>query len=372
MAKNTVKFVDLERTHSPIKQEMLGAISRVIDAEDFILGAETEKFEKEFARYCGAKECVSVASGTDALFLSLKAMGIGKGDEVIVPANTFISTALAVSYNGGTPVFADVEEGSFNLDAADLEKRITKKTKAIIPVHLYGQACDMGAISEVANAHSIQILEDSCQSHGAKYKGKKTPVLGPACFSFYPGKNLGSLGDAGAVATDDAELAERLRELRNYGSPKKYFHPIKGYNSRLDCVQAAVLRVKLAYLDRWTKSRRESAKKYDEIMQNFGNVILPREQEYAEHTYHVYAIRSKKRDALRQHLEKMGVITNIHYPTVIYEQDAYAELAGAKGSCPVSEKLSREILSLPMFPFMENREIGQVCDAIKSFGSGPK
>ncbi len=372
MAKNAVKFVDLERTHSHIKQEMMDAISRVIDAEDFILGAETEKFEKEFASYCGAKECVSVASGTDALFLSLKAMGIGKGDEVIVPANTFISTALAASYNGATPVFADVQEGSFNLDPEDFERRITKKTRAVIPVHLYGQACDMDAIAQIANERSVKILEDSCQSHGAKYKGKKSPVLGPACFSFYPGKNLGSLGDAGAVATDDTQLAGRLRELRNYGSPKKYFHPIKGYNSRLDCVQAAVLRVKLRYLDKWTKSRRESAKKYDEIMQNFSGVILPREQEYAEHTYHVYAVRSKKRDALREHLQRMGVTTNIHYPTVIYEQDAYAELAGAKGSCPVSERLTREILSLPMFPFMENREIEQVCGAIKSFGAGLK
>jgi dTDP-4-amino-4,6-dideoxygalactose transaminase len=362
--ENRIKFVDLERIHKPLRADIEKAIASVLDSSDFILGEETKKFEDEFAKYCGNRICTGVNSGSDALFLALKAMGVGKGDEVIVPANTYIATALAVTHNGAVPVFADVEENTFLIDPSSIEEKITEKTKAIIPVHLYGQTCRMDRIMEIAERHSIQILEDACQAHGAEYRGKKVPIAGTGAFSFYPGKNLGALGDAGAVVTDSEDIAENIANLRNYGSPQKYFHPIRGYNSRLDSIQAAVLRVKLRHLDEWNESRRKSAKYYSSILAG-EPLTLPAEHREGKHVYHIYAVRTPERDSLKEHLEKSGIQAIIHYPSVVYQQGAYERREGE--ACPVAEKLSKEIISLPLFPGMKNNEIESVCNSISRF-----
>ncbi len=361
-----IKFVDLDRMHAPIRPELDRAIARVIDGQDLILGTETARFEEEFAAYCGARHCIGVNSGTDALRLAVKALGIGPGDEVLVPANSFIATALTVSDNGGTPVFVDVDERTFNIDVAQAERLVTPRTKAIVPVHLYGQACDMDAIRHLAARHRLHVLEDACQAHGARFGGKPVPVMGLGCFSFYPSKNLGALGDGGAIVTDDDSLADELRALRNYGSPQKYFHPIRGYNSRLDSLQAAVLRVKLPHLPAWIESRRQCAARYRELLAGDPAVRLPYESPQGEHAYHVFAVRVPRRDALREHLSARGIITNIHYPTVIYRQGAYADLQGVN-VCPVAEALSHELVSLPMFPFMTPGEIERVCREVRAF-----
>lgn len=361
-----IKFVDLKKQYKSIKSDVDAAINKVIENTDFVLGDDVEKFEKEFASYCNAKYGVGVGSGTDALHLALLANGIGKGDEVITAANTFIATALAISFTGAKPVMVDVNERNFNIDTKKIEEKITGKTKAIIPVHLYGQSADIGPVLELAKKHNLRVISDACQAHGAGYKGKNIGGYGDAaCFSFYPGKNLGCYGDGGMVVTNDKTAAEKLVMLRNYGQKVKYQHLIKGFNSRLDTIQAAVLRVKLKKLDEWNKARRENAKKYNELLGN--RVITPVEEDYAKHIYHLYVIRVKERGGLQKFLDEIGIPTIIHYPIPIHLQKAYSELGYNLGEFPVTEKLANEILSLPMFPELTDEEIVHISDSINKF-----
>jgi dTDP-4-amino-4,6-dideoxygalactose transaminase len=357
-----VPFFELKRQYASIKPEIQAAINKVLDDGNFILGKEVEAFEKEFAAYIGAKHCVALNSGTDALTLSLRCAGIKQHDEVILPSHTFISTALAVSNCGATPVLAECDE-SYTLDIESFKKAITKKTKAVIPVHLYGQPADMGPIKEIAEGKGIKIVEDCAQAHGAEIGGKKIGALGDfGCFSFYPTKNLGAYGDGGAILTDSGEDAESLRILRNVGQEGKYNHIMKGVNSRMDSMQGAVLRTKLKHLDSWNEKRRKNAKIYNELLQG---VITPREFNGRKHVYHIYAIRSVNRDRLQEHLGKDGIQSLIHYPIPIHMQKAYSEMKF--GRLPFTEKISGEILSLPMFPELSEDEIRQVAKSIRSF-----
>ena len=321
-----IPLVDLKSQYAAIEKEILCRISLTLQSTQYILGPEVTEFEKAFADYCECDYCVGVASGTDALHLGLRALDIGPGDEVITVANTFIATVLGISYTGAKPVLVDVDPRRLLMDPSLVIKAITKKTKAIIPVHLYGQPVDMGPLCELAEQNNITIVEDACQAHGARYRGKRAGSFGTiACFSFYPGKNLGAYGDGGAVTTNDPALAEKLRLLRNYGSPKKYYHSSIGYNSRLDTVQAAVLNVKLKYLDAWTRSRQQAALRYNSLLKEC-DLQLPSSADGCEDVFHLYVVRSKKRDALLEHLNKMGIGAGIHYPIPIHLLEAYKAL----------------------------------------------
>ena len=365
--KMNINFVDLKRQYSNIKDDIDGAIQRILDNTSFILGKEVEEFEKEFAEYCGVKYCVGVDSGTSALSLALKSLGIGKGDEVITVPNTFIATTLAISSTGASVKFVDINPDTYNIDVAKLENAISDKTKAIMPVHLFGQPANMDKVLEIAKEHNLRVVEDACQAHGAEYKGKKTGSMGDvACFSFYPGKNLGAYGDGGALMTNDEELRDKLIALRNYGSKIKYHHPIKGFNNRLDAIQAAVLRVKLKHLDKWNEKRRKNAQLYNELLRN-GNLEAPIEERSGKHVYHLYVIRTKQRDKLAEFLGSRGISTGVHYPIPIHLQKAYEELKLGKGSFPITEKYAGEILSLPMFAELEDEEIKYVADIIKDY-----
>ncbi len=362
-----INFVDLKRQYSDIKDEIDDAIQRVLDNTSFILGKEVEEFEKEFAEYCGVKYCAGIDSGTSALSLALRSLGIGRGDEVITVPNTFIATTLAISSIGASVKFVDINPDTYNIDAAKLEDAISDKTKAIMPVHLFGQPVDMDKILKVAKKHNLRVVEDACQAHGAEYKGKKVGSMGDvACFSFYPGKNLGAYGDGGALMTNDEELRDKVIALRNYGSKIKYYHPIKGFNNRLDAIQAAVLRVKLKHLDKWNEKRRKNAQLYNELLGN-DDVKVPIEENGNKHIYHLYVIRAKQRDKLAEFLNGRGISTGIHYPVPIHLQRAYEELKLGKGSFPITEKYAGEILSLPMFAELEDEEIKYITDAIKSY-----
>ena len=362
-----IPFVDLKRQYDLIKEEINIKINEVLQNTHFILGENVEIFEKEFANYCGVKYCVGVASGSDALTLCLKALGIGEGDEVITVPNTFIATVDAISRNGAKPVFVDIDTETYNMDVTKIEEEITDKTKAIIPVHLYGQPADMDAIIKIAKKYDLKIIEDACQAHGAEYKGKRVGSLGDAgCFSFYPAKNLGAYGDGGMVVTNNEELAEKIRMLRNYGQSKKYYHDFMGYNSRLDEIQAAVLRVKLRYLDEWNDKRREHAKLYDELLENASGIETPTEKDYVKHVYHLYVMRCKNRDDLQHYLSSKGISTGIHYPIPVHLQMAYKHLEYKQGDFPITEKYSKEILSLPMFPELTDEEIEAVVGLIVS------
>jgi dTDP-4-amino-4,6-dideoxygalactose transaminase len=360
-----IKFVDLGRQYEGIKEEVNQAISKVMENTSFILGDDVSLFEKNFAEFCGSKFCIGVDSGTSALHLALRALGVKQGDEVITVPNTFIATALAISFSGAKPVFVDVDEKTYNMNPALIEKAITPNTKAIMPVHLYGQACDMDPIREIAEKHGLSIVEDACQAHGAEYKSKKVPVTSIGCFSFYPGKNLGAYGDAGAVVTNDEEITEKINMLRNYGQKVKYEHLMQGFNNRLDSIQAAVLNVKLKFIEQWNNARREHAKLYNELLS--GVVETPYEADYAKHIYHIYHVRSKERDELQKHLTEKGIGNVIHYPTPIHLQKAYSSLGLGKGSFPVAEKSANELLSLPMFPELKDEEIEYVGKCIKEF-----
>ena len=364
-----ISLVDLKRQYNSIKDEVNTKINEVLQNTYFILGENTEAFEEEFANYCGVKHAIGVASGSDALTLSLKALGIEEGDEVITVPNTFIATVDAISRNGAKPVFVDIDLETYNINVAKIEEKITDKTKAIIPVHLYGQPADMDAIIKIAKKkYDLKIIEDACQAHGAEYKGKKVGSLGEVgCFSFYPAKNLGAYGDGGMVVTNNEEIAERIKMLRNYGQSKKYYHDFMGYNSRLDEIQAAVLRVKLRYLDEWNDKRREYAKLYNELLKNVSGVETPIEKEFVKHVYHLYVIRCKNRDELQQYLSSKGVSTGIHYPIPVHLQKAYKHLEYKQGDFPITEKYSKEILSLPMFPELLEDEIKYVVNCIKKF-----
>lgn len=360
----TVPFVDLRSQYLSIKQEIDEAIARVLDTTSFILGREVEAFEAAFAEYTGARFCVGLNSGTAAVQLAVTACGVGQGDEVIVPANTFFATAEGVSTAGATPVFVDADEVSYNLDVSKIEAAITPRTRAIMPVHLYGQSADLDPILEIARRHRLIVIEDAAQAHGSLYKGRRVGAIGQAgCFSFYPGKNLGAYGEGGAVVTDDAEVARRVRLLRDHGSERKYHHEIIGYNFRLEGIQGAVLKVKLRHLERWNELRRRHAALYTEMLQASG-LILPQEMPYASHVYHLYVVQTKERDRVQQALSEAGVQTGIHYPIPIHLQKAYAFLNHRRGDFPVAELQAESVLSLPMFPELTEEQIRQVAKAI--------
>ncbi|MBX9630135.1 MAG: DegT/DnrJ/EryC1/StrS family aminotransferase [Burkholderiales bacterium] len=354
--------------HSSIRSELDTAWQRVLARGQFVMGDELAAFEEEFARYCEAPHCIGVGNGLDALTLILRALDIGPGDEVIVPSMTFIATWLAVSEAGAVPVPVDPTEGGFNIDPRGVEARITPRTRAIMPVHLYGQPADMTALAEIARRHGLALIEDAAQAHGARHAGRRVGSLGTAAgFSFYPGKNLGALGDGGAVVTTDRALAERVRRLRNYGSSRKYVHEEQGVNSRLDELQAALLRVKLRHLDEWNAARRRAVAGYRAALSG-SSVILPADAAAAESAWHLFVIRSSQRDALQTHLAGHGVQSVIHYPVPPHLQGAYRQGGWPKGSLPRSERLAAEVLSLPMGPTLAAAQIEAVAEVVLSFG----
>lgn len=359
-----VSFLPMERE---LDADLCGAFDRVFCRSWYIEGAEDEAFEKAFADYCGASYCVGVGNGLDALMLALKALGVGDGDEVIVPSNTYIATALAVTYVGAKPVFVEPDIRTFNINPALIESAITEKTRAIMPVHLYGQACDMDPIMEIAKQHSLFVVEDCAQAHGATYNGQKIGTFGDAAgFSFYPGKNLGALGDAGAVVTNSKELADKVRALGNYGSDYKYHHIYKGNNSRLDELQAAFLSAKLPHLDRMNAERRRIARLYTEGIHN-PKVVTPYVLDSCVPVWHIFGIRCAERDALEKHLNDRGIGTNKHYPIPIHLQACYRDLGFRTGDYPIAEKISATELSLPMYYGMTDEEVQYVIDAINAF-----
>ena len=363
-----VPFVTFEPMHNEIREKLDIAYNNVLKSSCFIHGEECRKFEEEFAEYCGVKYCVGVATGLDALFLILKAMNIGNGDEVIVPSNTYIATALAVSYTGAKPIFVEPEIETFNINPSRIEEKITSNTKAIIAVHLQGRTADMEAIDVIAKKHNLKVIEDAAQAHGAKYKGKKAGSLGDAAgFSFYPGKNLGALGDGGCVTTNDKALADKVRALGNYGSDYKYHHIYKGVNSRLDEIQAGFLRVKLPNLDRWNEDRRATAKKYFEGIKNPLIKLPLKSTNDFEHIYHVFVIRCDKRDELEKYLNDNGIGTVKHYPIPMHEQECYKDLGIKNGELPIAEEISRTVLSIPMYYGMTDGEINYVINVINKF-----
>lgn len=362
-----IPFVSFEIMHSEIKEELLQDFQRVLRANWFISGKEDENFERNFAEYISRKFCIGCGNGLDAIMLSLKALGISSGDEVIIPSNTFIATALAVSYTGATPVFVEPRLDTYNINPDLIEKSITSKTKAIIPVHLYGQPAEMKDIMKIATAYDLHVVEDCAQAHGATYYGQKIGTFGDfGAFSFYPGKNLGALGDAGAVVTDNDELAEIVRALGNYGSKEKYNHIYQGNNSRLDEMQAAFLSTKLRYLDKWNRERRKIAERYmKEIVQP--DIILPYVVDGTDPVWHVFAIRCQNRNRLEKHLNENGIGTNKHYPIPLHLQKAYAGLNISKGIYPIAEEISATELSIPMYYGMSDDQIQYVIDIINEY-----
>lgn len=359
-----VPFVDLAAQYSAIAEEINRASMSVMRKADFILGRDVALFEEEFADFCEARHAVGVDSGTSALELALRACGIGPGDEVITAANTFIATAFAISYCGATPVLVDIDPHAYTLDPAQLERAISPRTKAVIPVHLYGHPADMEAIGEIAARRGLVVIEDACQAHGARYKGKRVGSLGhAAAFSFYPAKNLGAYGDGGIVVTNDKQIAESIRMLRDYGQREKYHHILQGYNRRLDTLQAAVLRVKLRHLEAWNNLRRQHAALYTQLLTK-SDLVLPREARYANSVWHLYVIRTQERDARKAALAEQGIAAGIHYPIPIHLQPAYRALGYEEGSFPITERYARQILSLPMYPELTPRLVEQVSKAI--------
>ena len=354
----TIPFLDLKQPYLELKEELDDAYQRVMNSGWYILGEELKAFESEFAEYCNIKYCIGVGNGLDALHLILRAMDIGKGDEVIVPSNTFIATWLAVSYAGAIPVPVEPDEKTYNINPDLIEAAITEKTKAIMPVHLYGQPADMDPILEIAGKYQLKVIEDAAQAHGARYKGKMTGCLGDAAgFSFYPGKNLGAFGDGGAVTTNDLIIAQKVRLLSNYGSLVKYTHDVKGFNSRLDELQAAFLRVKLRHLDQWNSRRIEMAKEYQRLLDGL-NVILPYTSSSLESVYHLFVIRTKKRAVLQAGLKAAGIETLIHYPRPPHKQDTYKTMQNI--SLPITERMSQEVLSLPMGPHLSDDMVEEI------------
>jgi dTDP-4-amino-4,6-dideoxygalactose transaminase len=363
-----VPFLDLKAQYKAIKDEVHAAINDVMENTAFAGGPFVAKFEQEFAKFCDCKHAVGVGNGTDALWLSLIGLGIKPGDEVITVPNTFIATAEAISFSGAKPVFVDILEETNNMNPALIEAAITKKTKAIIPVHLFGQPADMDPIMTIAKKHGLFVIEDACQAHGAEYKGKKAGSIGnTGAFSFYPGKNLGAYGEAGAVVTNDDAIVEKMRMFRDHGQAKKYYHGMIGWNARMDGIQGAVLHVKLKYLQGWNDSRRKNAQQYSELLSAVKDVMPPRQAEYAKHIYHIYAIRIKQREKLMAHLTAKGIACGIHYPIPLHLQDAYRFLNLGVGSFPIAEKCAAEYLSLPMYPELTSEQINYVAKEIKEF-----
>lgn len=362
-----VPFVSFKPLEKELDKELRAAFERVYESSWYIEGEEDKKFEKAFSEYCNTKYCVGVGNGLDALFLSLKACDIKDGDEVIVPSNTYIATALAVTYTGAIPIFVEPDIKTFNINPLKIENSITKKTKAIMPVHLYGQPCDMNPITEIAKKYNLYVIEDCAQSHGATYNGKVVGSFGDAAgFSFYPGKNLGALGDAGAMVTNNVKLAEKVRALGNYGSDYKYHHILQGNNSRLDELQAAFLLAKLPHLNKVNEERRKIAKKYLEGIHN-SQVILPYVPEYANPVWHIFAIRCERRNELEAFLNNAGIVTNKHYPIPMHLQECYKNLGFKRGDYPIAEKISETELSIPMYYGMTEKEVQYVVDKINEF-----
>ena len=360
-----ISFLDLKAPYLELKQELDEAIARVVSSGWFIGGDEVDQFEAEYATYCGASHAVALANGLDALHLALLAMNVGPGDEVIVPSNTYIATWLAVSQCGATPIPVEPDECSFNINPSLIEVAITPRTKVILPVHLYGQPADIDPILSIARKHGLHVLEDGAQAHGARYKGQRLGAHGHAvAWSFYPGKNLGAMGDGGAVTTDDPQIADRLRVLRNYGSRVKYVNEVQGYNSRLDPLQAAVLRVKLAHLDTWNARRSDVARRYQQGLANCG-LKLPHVPVWAVPVWHLYVVRHPKRDALQQALTVAGVSTLVHYPIPPHLQQAYSTANWAQGILPLAERMAGDVLSLPMGPAITEADVSSVIEAVQ-------
>ncbi len=366
-----VPFVDLKAQYDSIRFEIASALQRVLEATAFAGGPFVAQFEKEFAQFCGSRYAVGVSSGTSALWLSLLSCGVGSGDEVITVPNTFIATAEAITFTGAKPVFVDVDEDHYLMDPMLVEKAITPRTKAIVPVHLFGQMCDMDAIMKTAKRHNLYVIEDACQAHGATYKGKRAGTIGHlGCFSFYPGKNLGAYGEAGAVVTDNSDLAENIAILRDHGQSEKYYHKVVGWNGRMDGFQGAVLSVKLKYLEEWNRSRKKNARLYSKLLAGCAGLVTPGEADYGEHAYHLYVIRVPDRSALAKHLTEKGIGWGIHYPVPIHLQEAYRSLGLKRGAFPVAERCADEFISLPMFAELGQEQIEYVCEEITSFFKG--
>jgi dTDP-4-amino-4,6-dideoxygalactose transaminase len=362
-----VPYLDLAAQMRPLRKEIDAAIARTLDNCSFCLGPDVASFEKAFAEYCGARECVAMNSGTSALHIALRLLNVGPGDEVITTPCTFVATSWAISYVGATPVYVDIEDATFNLDPKLVEKAITPRTKAIMPVHLYGHPFDIDPFLEISRKHKLPLIEDAAQAHGATYKGKVIGTFGRmSCFSFYPGKNLGAYGEGGALVTDDPALAARARALREHGSTQRYYHDEVGYNYRMEGIQGAVLGVKLKHLPAWTEERRRVAKRYSELLAKTP-LQLPAEADYAKSAWHLYVARHPRRDDLKKHLESQKIGCALHYPLSLHLQKAYAHLDYQAGDFPVSEKAARECLSLPIYPEMTDAQIERVAEAIQAF-----
>lgn len=367
----SVPFLDLASPYAELRDELDEAYHRVMASGWYILGKEVAAFEEEFAAYCGVRHCIGVGNGLDALHLVLRGYGIGPGDEVIVPSNTYIATWLAVTHAGATPVPVEPDEATYTIDPVRLEGAITSRTKAIIAVHLYGQAADMDPINDVAHRHGLRVIEDAAQAHGAGYKGKKAGGLGAAAgFSFYPGKNLGALGDGGAVVTDDDTVAERIRLLRNYGSRLKYHNEVRGFNSRLDELQAAFLRVKLRKLDEWNARRSTVARRYLLKLKHIKGLRLPSVAAGTDHAWHLFVIGHSQRNELVAYLGEQGMSSLIHYPIPPHLSEAYADVAAPHGDLPIAEFMAETVLSLPMGPHLQERDVDAVAVAVASFCAG--
>lgn len=361
-----IPMLDLRAQYAALKPELDAAVLDVLASGTYVLGEPVERFERAFAQYCGVKHAIAVNSGTSALHLAFLAADIGPGDEVITTPFTFVATVSAIIYAGATPVLVDVEPEAFAIDPAKVEAAITPRTKAIVPVHLYGQMADMDALQTIADRHSLVVIEDACQAHGAAYRGRRAGSLGlSAAFSFYPGKNLGACGEGGIVVTDDDDQMRTMRSLRDWGQAERYNHVLKGFNYRMDAIQGAVLDVKLRYLDDWTDARRAHAARYHQLLDGLGTVKLPAELPGRDHVYHVFAVRTRDREALRKQLASEGIQTGLHYPIPVHLQKAHADLGYREGDFPVAEMLAREVLSLPLYPEMTPRQVEAVADAIR-------
>ena len=364
-----IPFLDLKAQHAAIRPELDAAIDRVFESSQFVLGREVEQFEHEFASYCGARHAAGVNTGTSALHLAMLAAGIGAGDEVITVPFTFVATVAAVRYTGATPVLIDVDPQSLTMDVEHIEQAITPRTKAILPVHLYGQMANMDGIMAIARRYGLLVIEDACQAHGAEFRGRRAGSIGDlGCFSFYPGKNLGACGEGGMVVTGNEEYARRVRVLRDWGQTRKYCHELPGFNFRLEGIQGAILRVKLRHLDDWTEARRARAARYAGALED-ADVVTPVESPATRHVYHVYAIRTSNRPALQRALERDGIQTNIHYPIPVHLQPAHADLGYREGEFPASECAAREVLSLPMYPELPFDSLERVADAVRLHSS---
>lgn len=363
-----IPFLSFKKMNADVKAELLPSFEQFVDKGWYIMGEQLKSFEKEYAAYCHTAYCAGVANGLDALIIALRTLGIGEGDEVIVPSNTYIASWLAVSYVGATPVPVEPRADTYNINPELIATAITSKTKAIMPVHLYGQCCEMDAIMQIASEHGLYVVEDNAQAQGATYNGKITGSFGHInATSFYPGKNLGAYGDAGAVTTNDEKLFNLANTIRNYGSAKKYYNEIKGINSRLDELQAGFLSIKMKYLDGWNAERQRLADFYNTLLKDVKEIVLPVVAPNATSAFHLFVIRSKQRNALQEHLSKNGIGTLIHYPLPAHLQEAYKEMNGKKGDFPIAEEIADTCLSLPLYPGLTDEEITYICDTIKQF-----